>query len=221
MTPIEKEKNTHKGYWLGKQRSQETKDKLSKALLGRRVSKKTEFKKGNEGFWTGKKRDPEMVKRNAEKLRGRKMTPEQLEAHIARTPRGENNPNWKGAKASYEAQHSWVRRHKGVPSFCEKCGVNKPPIGKKSWFEWANISGEYHRDLNDYMSLCPNCHQKMDKRRSPDRLAVFITAFGETKRLVEWSEDPRCVVNMSCLRRRTKMYGYDPETAITKPSIRS
>ena len=29
-------------------------------------------------------------------------------------------------------------------------------------FEWANISGEYKRDLNDWMNLCVSCHKKYD-----------------------------------------------------------
>ena len=43
-----------------------------------------------------------------------------------------------------------------------------------------------------------------------------ITAFGETKMLCEWAEDPRCVVTPKCWYSRIQ-YGWSPEDALTKP----
>jgi hypothetical protein len=44
------------------------------------------------------------------------------------------------------------------------------------------------------------------------------TAFGETKNLTQWGEDPRCVVPMNTLKSRMRC-GWPIELALTKPSI--
>jgi hypothetical protein len=45
----------------------------------------------------------------------------------------------------------------------------------------------------------------------------LVTAWGETKLLSEWAEDPRCVVNIGCLWRRLKRSEADPEVSISTP----
>lgn len=50
----------------------------------------------------------------------------------------------------------------------------------------------------------------LNNRRTNHRL----TAFGETKTLSEWSEDPRCMVTYTTLKRRSHA-GWSPERAIT------
>jgi recombinational DNA repair protein RecR len=57
--------------------------------------------------------------------------------------------------SGYDAIHKWVRTHKPKPELCEKCFL-LPPM------DVANISGEYKRDINDYLYLCRSCHKKMD-----------------------------------------------------------
>lgn len=49
------------------------------------------------------------------------------------------------------------------------------------------------------------------------RTNTNITAFGETKTAVEWSEDPRCMVSYPTLISRIVVQGLPPETAITHP----
>ena len=75
---------------------------------------------------------------------------------------GENHWEWKGALVSYETLHDWVSRHKGRPKQCEMCDLNDP--NRK--YHWANISGEYKRDLDDFIRLCVPCHKKLDLLRS-------------------------------------------------------
>ena len=50
-----------------------------------------------------------------------------------------------------------------VIDFCEKCGV-KPGKGKdgRTKVHWANISGSYLRDREDWLHLCVRCHYKED-----------------------------------------------------------
>lgn len=72
----------------------------------------------------------------------------------------EKNWCWKGENASYSAIHHWVRRKLGSASKCEDCGVE----GRQR-YHWANISGEYRRDLNDFKQLCVPCHKRFDLNR--------------------------------------------------------
>lgn len=47
----------------------------------------------------------------------------------------------------------------------------------------------------------------------------WITAFGETKTLVEWSEDPRCQVSYAAVHLRIFRRKWDAERALTTPEI--
>lgn len=54
--------------------------------------------------------------------------------------------------------HERVYQARGMAATCEHCHTT---TAKR--YEWANISGNY-ADVNDYISLCPLCHFKFDKR---------------------------------------------------------
>ena len=41
---------------------------------------------------------------------------------------------------------------------CSKCGIEN-----KSRYHWANLSGNYTKDLKDWVRLCVSCHLKMDR----------------------------------------------------------
>lgn len=71
---------------------------------------------------------------------------------------GEKNPNWKGNTVGYSALHLWVKRWLGKPSKCEHCGKTVKGVG----IHWANRTGEYKRDLNDWLRLCSKCHREYD-----------------------------------------------------------
>lgn len=67
----------HKGYWLGKHRSEETKEKLRKSNLGKKLSEETKEKIGSG--WRGKKRPPfskEWRKNMSEARIGKKLSKE-------------------------------------------------------------------------------------------------------------------------------------------------
>lgn len=51
------------------------------------------------------------------------------------------------------------------------------------------------------------------------RNCKYITAFGETKSISDWAEDPRCVVSYGCLQQRLYKLGLEPLIALTMPSI--
>lgn len=76
-------------------------------------------------------------------------------------PIGEKHHAWKGDKVGYLALHDWVKRKLGKPTKCEDCGADGLS-GKK--IQWANRSGLYKRDLEDWIRLCAKCHHKFDKK---------------------------------------------------------
>ena len=65
------------------------------------------------------------------------------------------NKNWKETGFSYIALHQWVRRKLGKANVCSNCRSEKN-------IQWANKSGEYKRDLSDWISLCAVCHRRYD-----------------------------------------------------------
>jgi hypothetical protein len=75
--------------------------------------------------------------------------------NIPTFPPGYRPPNFKEEGFDYSSLHHWVKRHKGRPVKCEHCG------GQTN-LQWANKSWEYHRDLEDWLSLCAKCHRKYD-----------------------------------------------------------
>jgi hypothetical protein len=78
-------------------------------------------------------------------------------AKLIETMTGENNPLWKGDDVGYSALHDWVWRTKPKPldGLCQICHV--APL-----IEAANISREYHRDINDFLWVCKDCHEERD-----------------------------------------------------------
>jgi hypothetical protein len=71
---------------------------------------------------------------------------------------GEKHYKWKGDFASYSALHYWLARQVGKAIYCS---YDKKHTSTR--YHWANISGQYKRDVSDFMSLCPSCHNKYDK----------------------------------------------------------
>lgn len=62
-----------------------------------------------------------------------------------------------GKSTRYTSLHHWVNKKLGKASYCSNDRTHKTRR-----FEWANISGEYLRDLHDYRPLCVSCHRKQD-----------------------------------------------------------
>jgi len=70
-------------------------------------------------------------------------------------PRGEAHPAWKGDDVGYCALHDWVNRHGDKTGACVRCSA-------EGITHWANISGKYLRDLDDFIELCVPCHKQFD-----------------------------------------------------------
>jgi len=66
---------------------------------------------------------------------------------------GKNNWKWKENDYGYRTIHLWIQGRLGKAS---KCSNNV--FHKSTRYHWANISGEYKRDINDWIELCPFCN---------------------------------------------------------------
>lgn len=76
--------------------------------------------------------------------------------------------------SQYSNIHVWIRASKTRPPYCEVCYTRD-----SARYEWANISGEYKKSLDDWKNLCVSCHLKIDRQykcrnghsRTPDNTA--------------------------------------------------
>lgn len=55
----------------------------------------------------------------------------------------------------------------------------------------------------------------LDAQQRNTQRTHWVEAWGEKKSVIEWSEDPRCVVKYETLRKRIKYRGINPEIAVT------
>lgn len=77
---------------------------------------------------------------------------------------GARNPNWRGDEVGYIGLHIWLRRHKTRTGVCERCGATPSPMkGMSVGTDFANKSGEYRRDVDDFWELCQVCHARVDR----------------------------------------------------------
>lgn len=72
---------------------------------------------------------------------------------------GSESIRWGGMKANYCTKHSWIRKHYGKAT---RCSNKYCPYKNPKRYEWANVSGKYLREVEDYIQLCPSCHRRMD-----------------------------------------------------------
>ena len=77
---------------------------------------------------------------------------------------GADNSNWKGDNVGYDALHNWVSRQLGKPNTCEHC---KKSGLSGQWIQWANKSGNYLRNITDWIRLCAKCHSAYDRYLIP------------------------------------------------------
>ena len=68
-------------------------------------------------------------------------------------PKNEKHYAWKGDEVGYRGVHMWVVKNYGKAFYCSNKSNHKSPR-----YHWANISGEYKRDISDWRQLCPTCN---------------------------------------------------------------
>lgn len=63
----------------------------------------------------------------------------------------------------YNTIHKWVARNFGKATYCTFSKNHKA-----TRYHWANISGKYKKDRNDWQPLCVKCHFQFDiKQHQP------------------------------------------------------
>jgi hypothetical protein len=155
--------------------TEEHKRKISeaqKALGALHWSKRPEVIAKRVASMAKKWADPEYKRMHSEAMKKR-STPEFLE-RLSLSHKGQHSSpatefvatgrhaeSLLGGRNAYRAIHKWVQRKLGAPSTCSKCNITA--TGKQ--MHWANRSGEYKRDLHDWVRLCAKCHYEQDINR--------------------------------------------------------
>ena len=99
----------------------------------------------------------ESIEYCSRKCSGGKTSKRQLERFKDET----KHPRWRGDSAGYFAMHDWITKHYGQPKKCEICKLNDP----LRVYHWANLTGNYKRDISDWKRMCVSCHRKYDYSR--------------------------------------------------------
>lgn len=77
---------------------------------------------------------------------------------------GVNHWKWRGDDVGYAGVHQWIAKVKPKTGICEHCGYVTflTPGRKGARTEYANLSGDYRRELSDWKELCSVCHKYYD-----------------------------------------------------------
>lgn len=118
------------------------------------------FSVGHDGYWLGKTRVLSEATRSAMSA-ARVGRP----TNIPKKYEGDHH-GWKGDSVSYSGIHKYIKSKLGSPMICSECEFTSENPYK---IHWANISGEYKRDLDDWARLCASCHKKHDLRRIKEK----------------------------------------------------
>ncbi len=62
------------------------------------------------------------------------------------------------ANTPYKNLHRRISELLGTATICSSCFRNS----RETRIEWANISGEYKEEIDDWLPLCRTCHMKYD-----------------------------------------------------------
>jgi len=140
----------------------------NKEVKGIHLSSESEFKKGCVPWNKGKKLSKEHCENLSKSHQGQAGF---FKGKKRLDLTGEKHALWKGDKANYEAIHSWMYRHFGKANKCENPECVYPRLNKRGKmmlspkkFHWANKTGKYLRQRDDWMMLCPSCHLIHDRK---------------------------------------------------------
>ena len=154
---------------LGKERSEETKEKISNALEGREFSEETRSKISE----TQRGRSlPETVRSKISRSLLGVSRSEETREMMSRSTAGKNNPNWNGGYsrrygAGWAVARERVQRRDEICQFCGDDGTERSlevhhivPVRRFREVERASIE-DAHRESN-LVLLCSRCHARAD-----------------------------------------------------------
>ena len=68
---------------------------------------------------------------------------------------GDKHPLWRGDAVGYKSLHEWISVSWGkAKDYLCSCGFRA--------LDWANITGIYNRDRDNWRPMCRSCHKKFD-----------------------------------------------------------
>lgn len=204
-------------FYQGYKQTKEHTSKINTPQRAKKISQtlKRLYKEGKRVNWNeGKKLSEEHKKRISQSCRGRVLTLEQrlkLSKSLKNRFKNKRNHPKFGTHLSeetkrkisiantkenptYGAIHSWIKRFKKKPNFCELCG-------EKRKLELANKDHLYKRKIEDYLYLCRSCHRYYDI----DNNNYF------SNRNIQgcwWWEKRKKWVAYMTIRRKRKTIGY-------------
>ena len=92
-------------------------------------------------------------------------TAEARERMTSIAKRGPDHPDWKGDRVAYSTIHRWLSWVATKTGACSVCGDERIT-------QWANLSGEYRRDVRDFAEMCVPCHKRYDRDRRQKEVAA-------------------------------------------------
>lgn len=78
---------------------------------------------------------------------------------IGLAQKADKNHAWKADRVGYKGLHDWINKNLGKPKTCEHCKKTNM-TGRQ--IDWANKTGKYLRDSDDWLRLCKSCHRIYD-----------------------------------------------------------
>lgn len=85
--------------------------------------------------------------------------------------RGVKNGMWAGNEAKYSTVHNWISSKYGKPKKCQNCNGKN---AKSNYYDWANITGVYDRNIKNYIRLCRSCHISHDRYKKDVKINYEI-----------------------------------------------
>jgi hypothetical protein len=163
--------------FVNRKHSEETKEKMRKARLGRVNSPETRKKisKNHAKAWKGRKHTEETKKKIGEKSKKKVFTPEYRKklgeamlksGHL----KGEKNPNWKGGitpinlaeRTSFEYK-KWRKEVFERDNYtCVLCNDSSGGNLEADHVKPFSVYRHLRHDVNNGRTLCKSCHRKTD-----------------------------------------------------------
>lgn len=92
--------------------------------------------------------------------------------------------------SEYRMLHYWVERELGKPNKCETCLTEEDRR-----YMWANLSGEYMKDVTDWRRLCGPCHAALDglgSHQSNKKYCVHGHEYTDENTIRDWQGYRKC-----------------------------